>query len=70
MIYHKSIKKLTMYMHGFFFKANKLSLNNDKTNVMLFTSKCVPRTMKGVFIGGNRIMDVKPNFSASSLIIN
>ena len=39
-------------------KANKLSLNIDKTNFMLFTPKCVPRTMKGVFVGGNRIMDV------------
>ena len=39
-------------------KANKLSLNIDKTNFMLFTPKCVPRTIKGVFIAGNRIMEV------------
>ena len=39
-------------------KANKLSLNIDKTNFMLFTPKCVPRTIKGVFIAGNKIMEV------------
>ena len=39
-------------------KANKLSLNIDKTNFMLFTPKCVPRTIKGVFIAGTRIMEV------------
>ena len=39
-------------------KANKLSLNIDKTNFILFTPKCVPRTKKGVFIAGNRIMEV------------
>ena len=36
--------------------ANKLSLNIDKTNVKLFTSKCVPRSIKGIFINGNGIM--------------
>ena len=39
-------------------KANKLSINIDKTNVMLFTPKCVPRSIKGIFIDGNRIMEV------------
>ena len=36
-------------------KANKLSLNIDKTSFMLYMPKCVPRTIKGVFIAGNRI---------------
>ena len=39
-------------------KANKLSINIDKTNVMLFTPKCVHRPIKGIFIDGNRIMEV------------
>ena len=40
-------------------KANlKLSLNIEKNNFMLFMPKCVPRTIKGVFIAGNRIMKV------------
>ena len=39
-------------------KANKLSLNIDKTNFMLFTPKCVPRSIKDIFIDGNKIMEV------------
>ena len=39
-------------------KANKLSLNIDKTNFMLFTPKCVPRSINGIFIDGNKIMEV------------
>ena len=39
-------------------KANKLFLDIDKTNLMFFTPKCVPRTIKGVFIVGNKIMEV------------
>ena len=39
-------------------KVNKLSLNIDKTNFMLFTPKCVPWTTKCVFIAGNKIMEV------------
>ena len=39
-------------------KANKLSLNIDKTNFMLFTSKCVPRSINGIFIDENKIMEV------------
>ena len=39
-------------------KANKLSLNIDRTNFMLFTPKCVPRSIKDIFIDGNRIMKV------------
>ena len=39
-------------------KANKLSLNIDKTNFMLFTPKCVPRSINGIFINGNKIMEV------------
>ena len=39
-------------------KANKLSLNIDKTNVMLFTPKCVPRSINGIFIDGNKTMEV------------
>ena len=39
-------------------KANKLSLNIDKTNFMLFTPKCVPQSINGIFIDGNKIMEV------------
>ena len=39
-------------------KANKLSLNIDKTNFMLFTPKCVSRSINGIFIDGNKIMEV------------
>ena len=39
-------------------KANKLSLNIDKTNFMLFTPKCEPRTIKDIFIDGNKIVEV------------
>ena len=39
-------------------KANKLSLNIDKTNFMLFTPKCVPWSINGIFIDGNKIMEV------------
>ena len=39
-------------------KANKLSLNIDKTNFMLFTPKCVPRSIKDIFIDGNKIVEV------------
>ena len=36
-------------------KANKLSLNVDKTNFMLFTPKCFPRNMNDHLINGSRI---------------
>ena len=39
-------------------KANKLSLNIDKTKFMLFTPKCVTRSINGTFIDGNKIMEV------------
>ena len=40
-------------------KANKLSLNIDKTNFMLFTPKCFPRTMGNFLIDGHPITEVK-----------
>ena len=39
-------------------KANKLSLNVEKTNFMLFTPKCFPRNMDDLLINGNRISEV------------
>ena len=39
-------------------KACKLSLNIDKTNLMLFIPKCEPQSIKGIFIDGNKIMGV------------
>ena len=39
-------------------KANKLSLNVEKTNFMLFTPKCFPRIMDDLLINGNRISEV------------
>ena len=39
-------------------KANKLSLNIGKNNFMIFTPKCVSRTIKGAVVARNRIMDV------------
>ena len=35
-------------------KANKLSLNVDKTNFMLFMPKCFPRNMDDLQINGSR----------------
>ena len=40
-------------------KANKLSLNIDKTNFMLFIPKCFPRTMGNILIDGHPISEVK-----------
>ena len=52
-------------------KSNKLSLNTDKTKFMHFTPKWVPRSsIKDIFIDGNKIMVVIPNFCMSSLIVN
>ena len=39
-------------------KANKLSLNVDKTNFKLFTPKCFPRNMNEFQINGSRISEV------------
>ena len=39
-------------------KANKLSLNIDKTNFMLFTPKHFSRNMDGFFINSNKISEV------------
>ena len=39
-------------------KANKLSLNIDKTNFMLFTPKHFSRNMNGLLINGNQITEV------------
>ena len=39
-------------------KANKLSLNIDKTNFMLFTPKHFSRNMDGLLINGNQITEV------------
>ena len=39
-------------------KANKLSLNVEKTNFMLFIPKCIPRNMDDLLINGNRISEV------------
>ena len=39
-------------------KANKLSLNVEKTNFMFFTPKCFPRNMDHLLINGNRISEV------------
>ena len=39
-------------------KANKLSLNVEKTNFMLFSLKCFPRNMDDLLIDGNRISEV------------
>ena len=39
-------------------KANKLPLNIGKTNFMLFTTTCAPRSTRGIFIDGNRLMEV------------
>ena len=39
-------------------KANKLSLNVDKTNFMLFTPKCSQRNMDDLLINGIRISEV------------
>ena len=39
-------------------KANKLSLNVDQTNFMLFTPKCFPRSMNDLLINGSRISEV------------
>ena len=39
-------------------KANKLSLNVEKTNFMVFTPKCFPRNMDHLLINGNRISEV------------
>ena len=46
-------------------KANKLSLNIEKTKFMLFTSKCVPQILKGTFIAGNKIMEVTKKYLKS-----
>ena len=51
------IKKEIAYIYAWV-KANKLSLNIDKTNFMLFTPKCVPPSINGIFIDGNKIMEV------------
>ena len=40
-------------------RANKLSLNIGKTNYMLFTPKCFPRTMKHIVIDVNKIEEVR-----------
>ena len=40
-------------------KANRLSLNIDKTNFMLFTPKCFPRTMGNILVDGHPISEVK-----------
>ena len=40
-------------------KANKLSLNIDKTNFMLFTPKGFSRTMSNILIDGHQISEVK-----------
>ena len=39
-------------------KANKLSLNNDKTYFMLFTPKRFSRTMGDLLIDGNRMSEI------------
>ena len=39
-------------------RANKLSLNIEKTNYMLFTPKCFPRTMEHIVIDGHKIEEV------------
>ena len=39
-------------------KANKLSLNVEKTNFMFFTPKCFPRNMDHLLINGNRISEM------------
>ena len=52
-------------------KANKLSLNIDITSCMLFTPKCVPRTITCVLLLVTELWKwLKQNFSESSLIIN
>ena len=45
-------------MHGVKQTIFPLILKTKQNNVMLFMLKCVPRTIKGVFIAGNRIMEV------------
>ena len=40
-------------------KANKLSLNIDKTTIMSFTPKCFSRTMGNILIDGHPISEVK-----------
>ena len=63
-------------------KANKLSLNVDKTNFMLFTPKHFPRSMGNIYINGSCIIEVtetkflwvivyyKLNWSAHRMIIS
>ena len=56
MLFLKSIKKFANI--NAWVKANKLSLNIHIINFMLFTSKCVPRSINGKFIDGNKNMEV------------
>ena len=40
-------------------KANKLLLNTDNTNFMLFTAKCFSKTMGNILIDGHQISEVE-----------
>ena len=50
-------------------KANKLSLNIDKTYFILFTRKRFPRNMDNITIDANQIMEVNETNSYDSLLI-
>ena len=51
-------------------KANKLSLNVDKTSFMLFTPKCFPRNMNDLLINGSRISEVNETIFLGVIIDN
>ena len=46
-------------------RSNKLSLNIEKKNYMLFTPKCFPRTMEHIVIDGHKIEEVSQTTSST-----
>ena len=51
-------------------KANKLSLNVEKTYFMLFTPKCFPRNMDDLLINENRISEMNETKFIGAIIDN
>ena len=52
------ISQINKEIHDVYAWVNKLSFNTEKTNLMLLTTKCLLRIIKGIFIAWNKIMEM------------